>query len=415
MKARFFTVLIIFFCFTAPSGAINPDSTTISILTLLPRDKAVYTIYGHTSIRVNNPSEHVDLVFNYGMFDSQQPYFVYNFLRGRTDYRLDFEYFPEYEYHYTLDNGTVIEQILNIPAADKLKLLEFLDWNIRPENCYYLYNYFFDNCTTRPRDLIEKYGGGKLIYQSSGDSTTFRHLVHQCTAPYPWLEFGIDLLIGAGADSLISYRNELFLPIKLMEGLANASVQDTLPADSLHPAPCVLRPIVSDTRVILRSQLESREEGFSLSSPLKIGIILLIHSFVFVICGLIFKRSFRIFFGLLFLQAALAGSLVFFFAFFSIHPCAFPNYNLLWLHPLHWIAFAGYCFKKSYPLFKWYHGTNFVLLSLFLVCWSLIPQELNVANIPFVLCLWVASGWYLLGARYEARGAQQRRTVKNRI
>ena len=394
MKAKFVAVLLILSCSVLPARAINPDSTNISLLTVLPWGQEVYTIYGHTSIRVCSPSEGIDVVFNYGTFDSTKPHFIYNFVRGKTDYKLGLESFPEYVLKYTVENGTAFEQVLNIPSDEKLKLLQWLEWNYRPENCEYRYNYFFDNCTTRPRDLIDKYCGGKLIYQLPEEVTTFRQLVHQNTAPYPWMEFGIDLLIGSGADSLISYRSEMFLPVKLMEALDKASVFDTLPADSI-------RPIVSGTHVILRARPEAPAQVFFFSSPLKTGVMLLILCLAAAVCGFIFKRSFRFFFGLIYLSAALTGSLVFFIAFFSLHPCTFPNFNLLWLHPLHWIAFAGYCFKKTYPLFKWYHRTNFVLLSVFLAAWPLIPQELNLANIPFMLCLWVASGWYLLNARQK--------------
>jgi len=101
-------------------------------------------------------------------------------------------------------------------------------------------------------------------------------------------------------------------------------------------------------------------------------------------------------FALLFFIAGAGGCIVAMLNFFSFHPCVQANWNLVWLHPLHFIASAGFFSQKSYWRIRWYHTVNFVLLSSFLLGWHWIPQELNTACIPFILCLWVVSGMQII-------------------
>ncbi len=350
----------------------------------MPRPNGVYTIFGHTAIRIFNPSEKIDKVYNYGTFDFDSPNFMYRFVKGETDYSISVDDFRFFKYHYTVGRSTVVEQILDIPSKEKEEIINFLTINMQPQNKEYRYNYFFDNCTTRPRDIIEKYCGGKLVYEKNEKDITIRDLIHECTAPYPWTNFGIDLIIGSGADSTISKRTELFLPVELMKALNKAYVEN----DSLQQ-----HSIVSSKKTIINTEPITSK---SWSNPMRLGIIMVIHCLVFAIVGCFIKRSFRFFFALMFLNAAIAGCIVAFMTFISSHPCTSYNWNLLWVHPLHFIPVAGYFFKKTYRFIRWYHWSNLVLLSGILLGWHFIPQELNTACIPFILCLWISSGYKLL-------------------
>ena len=379
MKKCVLTILLFFF--TLHISGFSGDSTQISLLTVLPRSNHVWTIFGHTAIRACNPSEEFDWVFNYGSFNWEEPNFIYHFTKGETDYYLAVSDYPEFEYSYSLGDYTVIEQVLNLPAKEKEEMLRMLSINYLPENRGYRYDFLFDNCTTRPRDIIEKFAGGQLVYSAQQDSTTFRKLIHGCTEPYPWLTVGIDLLIGNGADSLIGHRSEMFLPEKLMNALETAYVNDSLGQ----------RPIVSSTQIIIQSSVTDNSKKNSWSTPMKLGIVLLIHALVFGIYGIIAKRKFRIFFGLIYLQATVIGFIVWFIALFSIHPCTFPNLNMYFFHPFYLIAVLGYIFPKTYRIAGWFHRINFVFLPVFLIAWPFILQDMNNANIPYLLCLWVGS------------------------
>jgi len=351
-----------------------------------PHPKAVWTIFGHTALRVYDPVKNIDVVFNWGTFDPEKPNFILNFVVGKTDYfltGLPFRYFIQ---RYIFDNGSMVEQILNIPDSEKEALLKFLYTNLLPENIEYRYNFVFDNCTTRPRDIIEQFCGGTLVYPEQSQPVTFRQLFHQYTIKYPWLTLGIDCVIGSNADSLVTFRDELFLPMKLMDALDN-SVVKSIDGDE--------QPIVISNRTLLQSTDSKPAKLYFWIQPLFVSFIVFAIFLALVITAYIKKHRFHLLFALPFLIAGIGGCIVAMLSFFSVHPCVQHNWNILWLHPLHFIAFAGFFLRRTYKLIHWYHTANFVLLSGFLSGWYWIPQEFNLAFIPLILCLWIISGLQL--------------------
>ena len=353
--------------------AYNTDNLQISMLTVMPRSNEVYTIFGHTALRLYDPSQQIDIVFNWGTFDFNAPNFMYRFVRGETDYFLSDTNYMRFMHEYQMGNSTVVEQILNLSTEGKEILLEKLFINLQLENRVYRYNFLFDNCTTRVRDLIEQ-SCSELDYPVQEKTTTFRKLIHSCTEPYPWLTFGIDLLIGAGADSLISVRQELFLPVKLEEML------DTT-------------PLVVSSKQVLTAVPEPDSKRKFWESPLITGYIILLIYAAVAIAGRIKRRPFKGWFAPLFFITGAGGCLLVFIA-FSYHPCTWPNWNLLWLHPLHLIGFAGCFFRRPRWWVKGYHLLNLVVLAGVLVGWYWIPQGFNWANLPFLICLGLASLTY---------------------
>jgi hypothetical protein len=362
------------------------DSLRVSLLTEAPLSKHVWAIFGHTALRVSDPARKTDTVLNWGMFDTEIPNFLLHFVEGKTDYFLSAIPYQYFISQCEFEGATVFEQTINIPEGKKTDLLRFLQTNLLPENIGYRYNFVFDNCTTRPRDIIERFCGGTLIYPEQTHSVTFRQLFHQYTRPYPWLEMGIDCVIGSGADSLITFRNELFLPEKLMNALNNSVVK--LPDGDE-------RPIVLDSKTIVRPPVSQSTQLAFWDHPIATGWLIF---FIYLALCIIFALrlspfTFRLLpFALLFFVAGAGGCIVFMLNFFSVHPCVQANWNILWLHPLHFIAVVGFFFRKSYRWIRWYHAANFVLLSCFLLGSHWIPQELNLAFIPFILCLWMVSG-----------------------
>lgn len=383
---RFF--LLLFLTLTVCiSKSQTYDDLQVSLLTVEPRSKAVYTIFGHTALRLYDPTRDIDAVLNWGTFDFDKPNFLWLFVKGETDYFLSASPSAYFNYSYSQGNSTVKEQILNIPGEQKAALMDYLSKNLEPENIEYRYNFIFDNCTTRPRDIIEQFCGGNLTYPKQTEPVTFRELLHECTAPYPWVEFGIDCIIGNGADSLISRRSELFLPALLMNALDKSVVKISDGSEY---------PIVLSTHTVMQSESDGKHTGSYLNLPLIIGFIIFLIYLTLIIIAYRNKRRFRGAFSLLFLIAGIGGCIVAIIGAISLHPCTWPNWNIIWLHPLHLIGFTGFLLKKSYPVIRWYHAVNFVILSLLLLGWYWIPQQLNPASIPFSLCLWIVSGFQLL-------------------
>jgi uncharacterized integral membrane protein len=385
MKRRFFFSFfwILLNIFVVESQTY--DHLKVSLLTVEPRADKVYTIYGHTALRLSDSFNHIDIVLNWGTFNFQAPNFLYRFLKGETDYFLSTNPYGIFYALYSQENATIIEQLLDIPDTEKEALIEAVAKNLERQNLEYRYDFLFDNCSTRPRDYIEKFCGGQLIYSEQDKKTTFRNLIHSCSDPYPWMTFGIDLLVGSGADSLISTRHELFLPIKLMEVLDRSTV--------LLASTGEKRPLVVSSKVILQSSDTQIFNYHFWNRPVITGFIFFFFCLFLAFWGGKKRKKIKWIFAFLFLAASMAGCLIGFITVFSYHPCTSPNWNLLWLHPFHLIAFTGYFFKKSYCFIYWYHRVNLLLLCCLFLGWHWIPQELNTACIPFILSLGLASGY----------------------
>src|SRR5690554_1862341 len=234
MKKINFTIMLLITLFfisnQAKSQITLHEDAEVSLLTASPWNGAVYALFGHTAIYIHDDSTGVDAVFNYGYFDPTQPNFIYNFIRGKTDYILGVDFYDQFIAEYSYKGQKVTKQILNLSAAEKQQLYNALYINSLPENRGYRYNYFYDNCSTRPRDMIEKYTNGVIAYLPTPQNQTYRDLLHERLDGYSWVIFGIDLLIGTEADRTIDLREKMFLPSYLMDSFDGATIQknDTL-------------------------------------------------------------------------------------------------------------------------------------------------------------------------------------------
>ena len=174
MDKRFLYLLLILFFQPAAAQVQLNDSARITLLTASPWYEAVYAYFGHTAIRVQDDSTGVDAVFNYGYFDSSQPNFMYHFIRGETDYVLGVITYEQFMAEYGYKGQEVVEQELNLLVDEKRNLYEALMINSLPENRGYRYNYFYDNCATRPRDMVERYTQAGVLLPEAAILSTGR-------------------------------------------------------------------------------------------------------------------------------------------------------------------------------------------------------------------------------------------------
>lgn len=386
MKKYFFALILITMSVFANAQVVLSDSAKISLMTCGPWSGAVYAFYGHTALRVQDDSAHMDIVFNYGFFDPTQPNFMYHFVRGETDYILGTTSFEGFISEYAYKKVAVYEQELNLAQPEKQQLWEALYLNHLPENRGYRYNYFYDNCATRPRDMVEKFAGGKIIYPPTKEGQTFRDLLHECLQPYPWNKFGIDLVIGAGADSPIDVRAKMFIPSYLMNSFEGATV---VKSDS------VSYPLIRSTTTVLVSNEKNGGRERAMFSPLIAAFVLfLITVLVSVIQYIKWNKTQlpRIYDTILFAVYGLGGCILFLLMFFSEHPATNPNWNFAWLNAFALVAAILFWVKPVKNAVNIYHFINFAVLTLFLVFWWLLPQQLPVASIPFSMSLWLRSG-----------------------
>lgn len=385
MRSLFIIIVISFFVSTnSYSQPIQlSDSAQVSLLTNYPWNKEIYALFGHTAIRVQDPVHDIDYAFNYGIFDFSSSNFTYRFSKGETDYMVFPFPFIKYIEEYDDRQVITVEQILNLNQVEKQSIWDALVINSLPENRVYRYNYFFDNCSTRPRDIVEQNISGTIIYPSTGKQQTFRDLIREYTSLSPWSEFGIDMVIGSGAERVATDREKMFLPLYLENAYDGAVIKDKDGSE---------RKLVAYDQLLTDYPLNKKASG--IFTPLVTGCILFALSLV--ISYFTLRRRFllggKIFDTVLFVVAGMAGIIIAFLTLFSEHPYVDSNWNIIWLNPLQLIA-ATLFFVKSLSKYVYcYHFINFALLSLFLLFWGLIPQQLEIAFIPFILSLWIRSG-----------------------
>lgn len=246
--------------------ASGNDSIRLSLLTCAPGEE-IYSLFGHTAIRYEDPANGIDAVFNYGLFSFNTPNFILRFSLGETDYQLGATDYARFAAEYAFDGRSVWQQTLNLSKEEKAELIRLLQENYLPENRVYRYNFFYDNCATRPRDKIEESIDGKVIYpaEPQDGSLSFRDIVHQYCKGHPWARFGIDLCIGSEADRPITQRQMMFAPFYLMDAFAGAQI--------VHDS--VQRPLVSGKELIVDA-LPEEEEGGWMPTPFQCSLLLFI-------------------------------------------------------------------------------------------------------------------------------------------
>ena len=156
---RIKTILILFLvCLTAKGEDVfrnDNDSIRLSLLTCAPGEE-IYSYFGHTAIHYEDPGKGIDVVFNYGLFNFGAPNFIFRFALGQTDYILGATPYNRFAAEYIFEERSVWQQTLNLTPDESRKLASLLIENSKPENRTYRYNFFYDNCSTRPRDKIEE-------------------------------------------------------------------------------------------------------------------------------------------------------------------------------------------------------------------------------------------------------------------
>lgn len=379
------------------SGNPLSPKAYVSLLTASPGPE-VYSQYGHTAIRICDSDNHFDLAFNYGLFDFNSPNFIWRFVTGKTDYMVGATSYMDFLLEYQIANRAVTEQVLNLEPEEKERLWQALIKNVQPENCTYRYNFFFDNCSTRPRDMIVRAIAGKVDYHWNGKFKSLRDEVHFFTDKYPWTQFGIDFTLGSPADDSADLNAQQFAPDVLMESFSKAVI--------LRRNTAQAKPLVLETRhpVIVDTSLTKKADPH----PGPITVLWFTFAIVALICYFEIKnkKQFHVLNAIIFAVAGLIGLVIAFLVFFSSHPTTDVNFLLLWLHPIHLI----YAIGLSFPVFRkrfayLYPGINLPFQIFALVGCLFLPQDLHPAMYPLLSILILRSSmalWFLSKSRSNA-------------
>lgn len=327
------------------------ESAEVSLLTCARGDD-IWNMYGHSAIRIYDPAVNMDQVYNFGIFDFREPNFIMKFLRGKLLYRVEKQRTANFLQGYIYEKRSVTKQVLNIDPYDASKLYQALELNCKPENKHYLYDFFFDNCTSRLRDLLENEILGFQFPEQPLEELTYRGLLDKYTYAWPWTDFGQDLIVGSVADADAQLRGQCFLPEFLQELLSRSSIGHL--------------PAVKETEILLDY---SAEEAARSQKPtnwpiILFGLLLLIELVLFIKMphSQWVKWTDKLWYFLL----GLGGLIIAFMWFGTDHLATKKNLNLLWMSPLFLL------------MFKWSNKGLIIILAAFSI-------------LSLILSLWLQS------------------------
>ncbi len=372
MKKSVWLLATVFLTHSLFAQATLSDQAEISVITCGPGQTELYSAFGHSAFRVYDPVLGIDHAYNYGVFDFNQPNFYLNFALGKNYYKLAVQEYKRFEYVYIYFNRNVHEQVLNLTHPQKQKLFDYLQWNARPENQVYLYDYFYDNCATKLPEIVLKVFGDSVRFD--GSHITTQHSIRELTDLYltyqPWGDLGIDICLGLSMDKKATPYEYMFLPDYVESGFDHAFING--------------KAIVKEKRIIYESVPEDFRNG--IFQPRYVFSI-----FAFFVLALSFfdlrnkKIKARWLDVTLFLSVGAIGLLLFLLWVATDHKAAAWNMNLLWALPTHAIAAIGILKNRSW--LKRYWLVTLLINSLLLIGWPWLPQMLHYSLIPIVAVL----------------------------
>ena len=350
------------------------NKAQISVLTCGSGEE-LYTAFGHTAFRVQDPTLGIDVVYNYGTFDFNKPNFFLNFAKGKLIYSLSRRRFDAFLFEYQNEKRWVKEQLLQLTNKETNELFGFLENNYKAENRDYLYDPLFNNCSTITADILKDLFGSSLSFNDDNISKplSFRSLVHQHINTNSWGAFGIDIAFGGITDRTATIRERMFLPYQAMQQLRNTTKNG--------------EPIVKRERTVLNYP-ESTDRSAFITGPF--FWFLLLFLFVAIITALDYRHQGRHQWldFILFLVSGFAGLVILLLWIATDHIVTHQNFNFLWLLPANIVV--GFYILPNKELPKWLKNYLFVALALctiVLLLWIFKIQIQSWVALPLLLTL----------------------------
>ncbi|MFT3738991.1 MAG: DUF4105 domain-containing protein [Breznakibacter sp.] len=346
----------------------------ISLLTCDSGDE-LYSIFGHSAIRVCDTINHIDWVYNYGTFDFGTPNFYWKFAQGDLNYQLSVYKFKYFLPEYFSEGRSVIEQEFNLTIEDKQTLFERLNTNALPENKNYRYDFFFDNCATRIRDqIIALDQNGKVQFSTVSQGKTYRGLYGEYLKQSPWIEFGIHLLLGMKADRPASSFDEMYLPEFLYVQFKQAKI--SMSGGEVN--------LIAKEIKLLDFPKTDKSKSF-IFWPCSVFSVLLILVTAISFYDLKRAKNSTIVDTLLFIPAGMAGLLFVFLWFFTKHGVTGDNLNLLWANPFYFIVVSMLLFKTTISKVLEYLVLIFIALNVFFILFYVMGLQQFPASLILVV------------------------------
>jgi hypothetical protein len=366
---RFILLLVTFFSsfnLIAQSDSLSVETAQntvqISILTCGVGEE-LYASFGHTGVRVKDSINGIDDVYNYGTFNFNDPDFYTKFTLGKLDYYLAKSSFRNFIVTYEDEHRTVDEQVLLLGKEEKEAIIAYLENNLKPENRAYRYDFLFDNCATRIRDIFTTVLGPRFMY---GDvlgnqaGVSYRTVLNQYLINKHWERFGINLLLGSKVDSAMTNEGSMFLPDFLNKGIEGAGYKGQSFATANNP--------------ILRQKSNVQVHTFNGPFWAMTGILILVILAYHVNIFRYLKGTLN---TLLLLLTGLLGFFMLFMWLGTEHQSCNDNYNILWAVPLNIII----AFVWHKPL-KWLKMYALAGISLLIV--ALLVHAIGIQRMPLI-------------------------------
>ena len=387
MNKKYFLLLFLLSIYSPLKAQLQlSEYAEVSIVTAGPGEE-LYEAFGHSAIRIKDPVLKLDLIYNYGMFDFNQPNFYTNFAKGNMIYslaRYDFKYFIA---SYRRDKRWLKEQVLNLTTQEKQRYFKFLENNALPKNRNYQYDPYFDNCATKLRDITKTILGDKVIFDDNNleKKLTFRQLTNHEIPWNSWGTFGLNLIAGTKLDEQATFEQYMYLPDYVYSSFKSATV-------FIKNQP---QELIKNEIVLLN--FKEKEAKISIFNPFLIfSLIALLGIYITYKDFKNNKRTKSLDFTLFFVTG-LIGCALFFLWFFSTHSTAPNNFNLLWAFAPN-VVIAFLLLKTHQP--KWlkrYMQLLLLFLAIIPVLWIVEIQVFPVVIIP--LLMFLAVRYYYLSKK----------------
>jgi Domain of unknown function (DUF4105) len=402
LMKRMFGFLLLFISGLNANAQIKNDSCSmqISMLTCAPGTE-LYSIFGHTAIRVRDSSRGMDIVYNYGTFDDTDPLFYIHFTNGIMNYSISAETMESFLTEYQFEHRNVLEQVLDLNCQEKNKLYEALRKNTLENNRIYQYHFHTDNCTTRAARIIESNTMDSFVYKNilpvnsspgisgSGNGLSFRDMIHEYLDKQhkSWSEFGIDLFLGKNLDARVTNLDAIhFLPDYLYRGM-----------DSAYDGKKLL--VSRKNSIIKFPSAKDPTEGLTPVALFQCLLLANILLFIFRKPGL--NRILLVFDIIFFTLLGLLGILMAYLWIARIDDVCRNNMNILWAVPTHLIMV--FFIRKKAAWIKYYFLVTAIVAALLSIGFPFWGQRMNIAVLPLLILIIFRSFMIYLNRKYAEK------------
>ena len=382
LKTYLLTLTCALFLFQANAQLQLSKESEVSILTIGP-GFVLNDAFGHSAIRIKDPSQNIDLIFDYGRYDFQAKGFYLNFAKGKLDYEIGWTYSEDFISNYKLQQRRVTAQIINLTLKEKQNLFEGLQTNIQPQNKSYSYDFFYNNCATKIKDVLVDASNKNISFLTpeNFEQLSFRELIRSHVPQNSWGGLGIDAALGSVIDRLASVEEHLFLPKYLDEILKHSKFDPEA------------------TKLVLRSEVlnqtqKSKPSTFWWSPLVILGLVSI------TIIGMTYydwtsKSRNKFLDALLFFTTGSIGILILFLWFATDHTATAYNYNFLWAFGFNLLMLPTVLKPKPKKRFVGYLKFLILLLTLMLLHSLTGVQAFNYTIIPLWIALLIRYGFLI--------------------